>query len=153
MHVRTIINWTHPCVVECEVSILIPIFFSEWWNGKNSFKSGHKTVFGANKVILVHLNWVDQYGSPFLEMVTITRVRISSGTPLYVSDNSKKRSPSPLWNTHVSLLRTSILKTFMFSFKNTSHSNILSKDTFPICSTFNRTMIRGALHSCTPHTE
>ena len=67
-----------------------------------------KVCLEPTRLILVHPDWVDQYWSPLLREITVSRVQISSGTPIYVSDRTKKPLPSPLWNTQVSLVNTEV---------------------------------------------
>ena len=65
-----------------------------------------KFCLEPTRCVLVHPEWIDQYWSPLLKDITVARVEIASGTPLFVSDHSKKPLPSPLRNTHVSLVNT-----------------------------------------------
>ena len=55
-----------------------------------------KFCLEPTRCILVHPEWVDQYWSPLPRDVTVARVEIKSGTPLFLSDKSKKPLPSPL---------------------------------------------------------
>ena len=67
-----------------------------------------KICLEPTRMILVHPDWNDQYWSPLLKEISVGRVQIASGTPLYFSDRSKKPLPSPMWNTHISLVDTEI---------------------------------------------
>ena len=48
-----------------------------------------KLCLEPTRLILVHPDWVDQYWSPLLREITISRVQIPSGTPVFVIDRKK----------------------------------------------------------------
>jgi len=66
-----------------------------------------KVCMEPTRMVLVHPDWADQYWSPLLKEISLTRFAIPSGTSIYVSDFSAKSLPAPLWNTQISLLDTS----------------------------------------------
>ena len=57
-------------------------------------------------MVLVYADWQDDYWSPLLRLISVARVDIKSGQPVYHWDGSKKPLPPPLWNTQVSLVDT-----------------------------------------------
>ena len=67
-----------------------------------------KLCLEPTRMILVHPDWVDQYWSPLLRDITLSRVQIPSGTPVFVTDRKKKPLPAPMWNTQISLVNTEI---------------------------------------------
>ena len=67
-----------------------------------------KACLEPTRMILVHPDWEDNYWSPLLNEITVHRAQIPSGTPVYLTERTKKPLPAPLWNTQVSLLDTTV---------------------------------------------
>ena len=55
-----------------------------------------KLCMEPTKMILVHPDWQDQYSSPLLKKISVARVEIPSGIPVFRTDHSQKELPSPL---------------------------------------------------------
>ena len=67
-----------------------------------------KLCLEPTKMILVTPDWHDQHWSRILDKISVARVEIPSGTPLYTSDWENKPLPAPIWNTFVSLVDTTL---------------------------------------------
>jgi hypothetical protein len=65
-----------------------------------------KLCLESTRMILVHPNWQNQYFSRLLDSITVKRVMVCHGTPVYVADKCKKALPAPAWDTIVSVVDT-----------------------------------------------
>ncbi len=69
-----------------------------------------KLCLEPTRMVLVHPDWQDQYWAPLLRSISVARVEIPSGTPVFESDRSHNPLPAPPWNTHVSIVDTFVKK-------------------------------------------